>query len=86
VQVRLWQAIGLVVGRYLRRSERVAELVKSHVLSALETPNFRNVRIAIELCGANFLLCQPDAILDLFLPYAPPPHCITSRARYILAN
>jgi hypothetical protein len=78
VQVRQWQAIGLV-GRYLRRSERVSELIKSHVLTALETPNFRNVRIAIELCGANFFLCQPDAILDLFLPYAPPPRCITSR-------
>jgi hypothetical protein len=63
----LWQAIGLIVGRYMGRSERVAELVRTHVLAALETPNFRNVRIVIELCGANFLLHRPDALLDHFL-------------------
>jgi hypothetical protein len=68
-QLRLWQAIGLIAGKHLRRSERIAELAHAHLFSALEAPNFRNVRIVIELCGANYFLLRPDTIHHRYLEY-----------------
>jgi len=81
-RIRLWQAIALILGKHMAHNQRLASLTRQHIFASLETPNFRSVRIYIELCSANFFLQHPDAIDEKYFEFLlcvnASPELITS--------